>query len=192
MLAGGQGTTAIALTWIFYILAIHPEVQDRLFTELIEVLGARTPTYEDLRKLTYTRRVIDEVLRLYPPSWLTARRSIGDDEIAGYYIPKGSEIFISPYLTHRHLGFWDDPERFDPDRFSPEQTAQRPHLSYLPFGAGPHMCIGNNFAILAIQVVLSMIARTYRFQLIGEKIVRPQPQILLQPDSSILLKLDKR
>ena len=192
MLAGGRETTAITLAWTYYMLSIYPDVEHRMYTEIEQVLGQRRPTAQDLSKLTYTRMVIDEVLRFYPPGWLIARRSIGADEIGGYAIPENSEIFISAYLVHRHPSFWEDPEQFDPERFSPEQTAKRSHFAYLPFSAGPRICIGNNFALLAIQLVLAMTIQTYRLHLISERPVQIQPQILLQPHTNILMTLQRR
>jgi cytochrome P450 len=192
MLGGGQGTTAIALTWIWYMLSTHPEVENRLYTELVEVLGQSSPTFQDLPNLVYTRMIVDEVLRIYPPAWLIVRQSLGEDVIGGYHIPKNSEIFISPHLVHRNSTFWEDPERFDPERFSPGRSAGRPQFAYLPFSAGPHVCIGNNFAIMTIQVILTMVTQFYRLHLISEQPIQPQAQILLQPQDSILMRLQKR
>lgn len=193
MLAGGQSTTAIALTWLLYTLSIYPDIEERVYTELVQVLGQRSPTFQDLPNLVYTRMVIDEVLRLYPPSWLAARRSIGIDEIGGYHIPEKSEIFICPYLIHRHPSFWENPEQFNPERFSPEQSAKRPHFAYIPFSGGAHVCIGNHFAIVAIQLVLAMIMQTYKLHLTNsERIIQPQPLILLQPQANILMTIEKR
>jgi cytochrome P450 len=192
MLSGGQGTTAIALTWIWYMLSVHPDIEQRLYTELIQVLDQRSPTFQNLPDLVYTRMVINEVLRLYPPSWLTARRSIREDKISGYHIPENSEIFISPYLTHRHPTFWKDPEHFNPDRFSSEHSLERSHFAYLPFGAGPHICIGNQFALLAIQLAIAIITRTYHLSLVSDRKAQLQPQILLQPKDRILMTLQKR
>src|SRR6185436_2384398 len=126
-----------------------------------------------------------------PPAWLTARRSIGEDEIGGYHIPKNSEIFISPYLVHRHPAFWQDPERFDPERFSPTLSTKRSHFAYLPFGAGPRICIGNNFAIMVTQLILIMVTQIYSLHLISDQPVLPQPKILLQPQGSLLMNLHR-
>jgi cytochrome P450 len=192
MLAGGQGTTAIALTWTLYVLSTNPQVEHRLHEELMQVLGQRPPTFQDLHSLVYTRMVMDEAMRLYPPAWLTARRSIAEDEIGGYYIPKNAEIFISPYLIHRHLTFWDNPEHFDPERFSPTLSAKQPHFSYLPFSSGPRICIGNNFAIVVMQLVLTMVTQAYSLSLVSDQPIQPLAQILLQPQDSLLMKLHKR
>jgi len=192
MLAGGRETTAITLTWIYYMLSMYPEVEQCLFQEIQQVLGQRLPMVQDLPKLTYTRMVIDEVLRFYPPGWLLARRSIGPDEIAGYAIPEDSEIFIDIYAVHRHPSFWENPERFDPERFSLEQTAKRSHFVYLPFSTGPRVCIGNNFALFAMQLVLAMTLQTYKLALTSEHAIQVQPRILLQPYPDILMTLQKR
>ena len=192
LLAGGQSTNAIALTWIFYTLAMHPDAEQRIYTELTEVLGQRSPTFQDLSNLSYTRQVIDEVLRLYPPSWLTARRSIKSDEIAGYHIPENAEVFICPYIVHRHPSFWENPEQFNPERFAPGHFTNRSHFAYLAFSGGPHICIGSNFSTMALQTILALIMKTYRLSLTSNAIIEPQPQILLQPETDISMKLEKR
>lgn len=189
LLAAGQGTTAIALTWAWYLLANRPDVMQRIRAEVAQEFGQNPITFENLSNLPYTRMVVNEVLRLYPPSWLTARRSLADDEVGGYHIPENSEIFISIPLIHRHPAFWKNPEMFDPEHFSPEQSAERPHFAYLPFGSGPHICIGNQFALIAIQLVLALISQTYDLHLTTQQEIQPQPQILLQPSENILIKL---
>ena len=192
MLLAGRETIAVTLTWIYYVLSIYPDIERRVHAEIEHVLGKRSPTFQDLYKLPYTRMVIDEVLRFYPTSWLIARRSIDPDEIGGYAIPQNSEIFINPYTVHRHSSFWENPDQFDPERFSPEQIAKRSHFSYLPFGAGPRVCIGNNFALFAMQPVLAMTIQAYKMYLISEHLIQPQARILLQPSSNVVMKLQRR
>lgn len=192
MLAGGQSTTAIALVWILYILSIHPDAENRLYEEIIQVVGQRHPTFQDLPNLVYTRMIINEVLRLYPPSWLTTRRSIEKDQIGGYHIPKNSQILISSYLVHRHPNFWENPERFDPERFSASRSTERPHFAYIPFSGGARICIGNRFAIMVIELVLVMIVQTYRLVLPSKQSVQPEPHILLEPKDRLLIQIQKR
>lgn len=176
----GRDTTAIALAWTWYLLATHPEVEARLQAEVAGLQG-RKPTFADLPRLAYTRQVVEESLRLYPPGWMTARLSISRDQIGGYDIPANSEIFLSPYITGRHPAFWDKPERFEPERFAPEQVAQRPRFAYFPFGGGPRVCIGNTFALIEAQLVVATVAQAYQLRLAPGAQVEPEVQIMLQP-----------
>lgn len=182
----GQDTTALALSWTWYLLSQHPEVEQQLHAELAAVLGGRPPAFEDLPRLVYTKRVIEEAMRLYPPAWMTARLSLGEDEIGGYYIPANSEIFLSPYITQRHPTFWENPEVFNPDRFKPEDVTNRPRFAYFPFGGGPRVCIGNNFAMVEAQLVIAMVAQAYRLQLLPGCRVEPVAQITLRPQGLLM------
>jgi cytochrome P450 len=191
LLLAGHETTAIALTWTWYLLAGHPDVEHRLHAELDSVLGGRLPTSDDLAYLTYTRMVIDEAIRLYPPAWSILRRAISDDEIGPYHIPAGTSIFISPYAVHRHPAFWDQPEVFDPDRFSPERSAGRPHFAYIPFGGGPRQCIGNTFALAEAQLILATVAQRYRLRTLPGQSVKPNPLITLRPQGGLPVLLER-
>ncbi|MBP6440689.1 MAG: cytochrome P450 [Caldilineaceae bacterium] len=177
----GHETTARLLTWVFYLLDQHPAVAARLRAELATVLGGRTPTMADLPHLTYTRQVIDETLRLYPPVWITNRQALTADDVMGYRIPAGALVSISPYAAHRHPAFWTDPERFDPERFSPEQAAGRHRFAYLPFGGGPRQCIGNTFALTEAVLILATMAQRYQLRLPPNSHVEVVPQATLQP-----------
>src|SRR4029077_619188 len=126
LLIAGHTTTASALAWTWYTLSEHPEARGQIEQESRDVLAGRAPGADDLPRLGYTRRVVEEVLRLYPPTWLTARTLMEDDELGGYRISAGTAILLSPYRLHRHPGGWEAPERFDPDRFGPEPSAARP------------------------------------------------------------------
>ena len=162
-LMAGHETTAATMAWALYLLACHPDVQQRVHAEVTENLGeGRPPTGQDVKGLTFTRRVVQETLRLYPPAPFVARQPIEPDTIHGYHIPARSSVTVCSYVTHRHPRFWDDPERFDPDRFTPERCAARPRLAYLPFGGGPRICIGNEFALMEEQLLLAMTLRRYR------------------------------
>lgn len=188
----GHETTARLLTWVFYLLDQHPDVEARLHAELVAVLGGRVPTVADLPNLPYTRMIIDETLRLYPPVWITNRQAVADDEIMGYRIPAGALVSISPYATHRHSDFWEDPERFDPERFSPERVAARPRFAYLPFGGGPRQCIGNTFALTEAVLVLATVAQRYRLRLPAGAVVTPEPRVTLQPRGGLPMRLERR
>ena len=138
-----------------------------------EVLGSRVPTAQDLPDLKYTRMVIEEALRLYPPTPLLSRKAIADDELQGYPIAANSMIMISPYAVHRHPALWEEPERFDPERFTPERSAARPAYAYFPFGGGPRMCIGNHFAMMEAQLILSTVAQRYQLRLMYHRTILP-------------------
>lgn len=174
-LLAGHETTANALTWTFYLISRHPEVERRLLDEITRVLGGRKPTLEDLPKLTYTKSVIQESMRLYPPIWIIERRVIEEDVIGGYSLPAGSAVVISPYALHRHPAFWERPEVFDPSRFDSPPTA-----AYIPFGAGPRSCIGSEFAMLEAQLITAMVMQSFHFDLVPGHPVEPLPDITLR------------
>jgi cytochrome P450 len=176
----GHETTAITLTWTLYLLSIHPEIARRHVAELESVLDGRAPTVADLASLPYNRMVIEESMRLYPPAWVVERTPLADDVIGGYRIPAGSSVYLSSYVTHRHPDFWENPEGFDPERFTAERSAGRPRYAYFPFGGGPRMCIGNNFALLEAQLLLATIARRYRLDLVPGHPVATHPMITLR------------
>ena len=156
------------------------------------MLGGHLTTVEHLNRLAYTRMVTQEVLRLYPPAWIFGRKTIVDDEIGGYFIPASSMIVLSPYITHRHPAFWEQAEVFDPERFAPAQAAGRPHYAYFPFGGGPRICIGNNFALMEIQLVLATIAQHYRLHLVPGHPVEPEALLSLRPRSGLPMTLHCR
>src|SRR5262249_16753328 len=158
LVLAGHETTANALTWAFYLLAKHPDVVQKLCTEIREVLGDREPTFEDLSRLGYAERVVQESMRLYPPAWVLERAAQADGVVGGPRIPAGRRIGIAPYLMHRAPRCWEEPERFDPDRFAPDRFAERQKQAYLPFGDGPRVCIGKGFAMMEAKIALVMIA----------------------------------
>lgn len=184
--------TADVLTWAWYLLSQNPAAEQRLHGELDGVLGGRTPTVADLSMLPYTKRVIEETMRLYPPGWLLGRRALTEDNVGGYLIPRKSIVVFSPYLTHRHPGFWQNPESFDPDRFIPERSAGRPRFAYFPFGGGPHVCIGNHFAMVEAHLILAMIAQRYRLRLLAGHPVEPDAQITLRPRHGMRMMIESR
>lgn len=187
LLVAGHETTANLLTWSWYLLSQHPQVERRLHAELNEVLGGKLPTVEQLPGLPYTRMVLEETLRLYPPAWIFSRKAIAEDEIGGYHIPANSMIWLSPYTTHRHPAFWEQPEVFDPERFTPERSAGRPHYAYFPFGGGPRQCIGNNFALMEAQLILATVAQHYRLQLVPGHLVEPRALVTLRPRDGLAM-----
>jgi cytochrome P450 len=179
MLAGHE-TTATALTWTWYLLSEHPRVAQRMRTELDDVLGERMPTVDDLPALVFMKQVIQESLRLYPPVWIISRTAMDDDQIGPYEIPAGTVILLSQYVTHRYPGFWENPEQFDPGRFLPERVANRHRYAYFPFGGGPRLCIGDNLAMMEIQLILATVAQRYRLELMPTHTVEPEPLVTLR------------
>ncbi len=188
-LGAGTETTAVMLAWVWYVLSTHLEVDYKLHAELAEVLSGRIPTVEDLPKLKYTRLVIDETLRLYPPAWANSRTALGDDEIGDYHIPANSLVAMSPYVTQRDPAFWENPEGFDPERFTPERSAGRPRYAYFPFSGGPRLCIGSEFALMEAQLVIATIAQQYRLRLVPGHPVEPCPLFTLRPRHGVLMTL---
>ncbi len=191
-LGAGHETTAVTLSWTWYLLSAHPEAEARLHDELERVLGGRAPTFADLAALGYTRRVIDEALRLYPPAWAMGREALVEDEIAGQRVPRGAAVFVSPWVMQRHPDHWEDPERFDPDRFLPERSRGRPRYAYFPFGGGPRRCIGDQFALLELPLVLASVAQRYRLRLVPGQDVTPYPLFTLRPRQGIRMTLEAR
>ena len=187
LLIAGHETTANALSWTWYLLSKHPLVERRLHAELTDTLNGRTPTVDDLPNLQYTRMVLEESMRLYPPVWGMSRISTEEDEIDGYLIPAKSPVFLLPYTMHRHPGFWENPERFNPERFTPERSATRHPFAYFPFGGGPRLCIGNNFAMMELQLVLATVAQYYKLDLVPGHPVEPEPRVTLRPRYGLLM-----
>jgi cytochrome P450 len=187
ILSAGYETTSSALEWTLLLLAQHPKAAQRLRAEQRAVCGEQPPTPAQLPQMTYTRMVIDESLRLYPPAFGLQRRALADDVIGGYRIPKGARILVSPYALQRHPGFWPEPDAFDPERFSPEQTKTRPRFSYLPFGAGPRQCIGNAFALMELQLLLPTLVGAFHFELAENADFTPQPRMTLRPRGPLLM-----
>ena len=191
LMFAGHETTAQALTWAFFLISKHPKVEARLRDELANRVAGATPTVEDLPALEYTRRVVQEVLRIRPPVYAFPRQSDKADEVGGYRVEANAMITLSPYLTHRHPEFWGDPERFDPERFTPDQVAARHRYAYIPFSGGPRQCIGNNFALMEIQLVLATVLQRYRLEPIPGHPVTPSPMIALRPEHGLPMRLTR-
>ena len=158
----GFETTARSLTWGWYLLDQHPEIVQRLEAEVDAALGKRSPTLADLPALPYTRMVVDEILRLYPPAGMLARQVVADDVIDVYRIPGKSIIMLIPFMTHRYPGVWENPEAFIPERFAPEAAGQRPKSAYIPFSGGARICLGNHFALAEMVFSYAMLIARYR------------------------------
>lgn len=184
LLLAGHETTANALAWTFHLLACHPEIQERLRDEAV------ASDLSDLSGLAFTERVLRESMRLYPPIWAMERRAVRDDELGGHAIPAGSTVVISPWVTHRHPDFWEEPGRFDPDRFTEERSEGRPSLAYLPFGAGPRFCVGGHFAMTEALVITALVARRWRLRPAAGRPVIPKAGITLRARDGVWVTLE--
>jgi cytochrome P450 len=177
----GHETTANVLTWTWYLLGEHPEIEGRLHEELDGVLGGRTPGTADLERLGYLRMVLAETMRLYPPAWLLGRRALADCTIGGHQVKTNDIIFMSQYVTHRDPRWYPEPDRFDPQRWTPEETARRPKFAYFPFGAGSRVCIGEQFALMEASLILATLAQRWQLRLVPGHPVVPRARITLRP-----------
>ncbi|MBI1361969.1 MAG: cytochrome P450 [Alphaproteobacteria bacterium] len=189
----GHETTAVAMTFAFYVLSQRPEQEARLHEELDRVLGGRAPSYDDLENLPYTRMVIEETMRLYPPApGISARQALEADTFSGRQIAKGTAIMIAPWVLHRHRKLWDDPEIFDPGRFSAERSKDRQRFAYMPFGGGPRICIGAALAMTEARLILATIAQRYRLRLAPGQTIELKARITLRPKDGIRMRLVPR
>jgi len=192
LFVAGHETTALTLSWLFYLLAENPHVQQRLYEEIDTTLGTRTITIEDLRKMPYLKMVIDETLRLYPVGWLFPRFSAQDTRIGGYDIKQGDMVLMSPYVLHRDPRWFANPEQFDPERFSEENAKSIGKYHYLPFGGGPRVCVGNSFAMMELQIVVATIAQNYRLELMPNQRIEIEPLVTMRPKFGINMRLNPR
>jgi cytochrome P450 len=187
----GHETTANALSWTWYLLSHHPGIEARFHRE-VEALGDRLPRPDDLAKLPYTRMVLAESMRLYPPAWAVGRRALNDFEANGYYIPARSMVLMSQYIMHRDPRFYPEPERFDPDRWLPEIAATRPKFSYFPFGGGTRICIGEQFAWMEGILILATIAQKWKLRYLGSRPPEVEPMITLRPAGTLDMRGERR
>jgi cytochrome P450 len=185
LLLAGHETTSMALSWTLYLLSLHPGVRRKLEDELGAALAGRAPGIDDLPRLPYTRMVLEESMRLYPPAWVITRSAEGADELGGFPIPAGDMVLLSPYVTHHNPALWDDPEGFDPERFAPGAEGTRPRYAYYPFGGGPHLCIGAGFAMMEATIVLATVAQRLRLDLEPGRPVAIDPLVTLRPSPGI-------
>ena len=192
MLLAGHETTALALSWAWFLLASHPEAQAKLHEEVGRVLAGRFPSAADVSQLAYTNKVVRETLRLYPPAWLMSRRAAEDVHIGDYLLPADSNVLISPWVTHRNPRFFPNPEAFDPDRWSPEFEQALPKFAYFPFGGGPRTCIGNNFALMEAAILLASVAQRFEIGLVPGRNVEPRASITLRPANGVYVRLRRR
>src|SRR3984893_16754943 len=189
----GHETTAVTMTWVWYLLSQHPAEEAKLHEELDAVLGDRNPTVEDLPNLRYTRMVIEEAMRLFPPApGMSIRQAAEADEVCGFKVTPGLQVLISPWVLHRHRRLWDDPERFDPTRFTKESSEKRPRFAYLPFGGGPRVCIGATLAMTETILILAVLGQRVDLRLKEGQTVTLQTRITLRPKNGMLTILERR
>lgn len=189
----GHETTAVALTWLFHCVEENPEVEERLLVEADRVLDGKMPQMENIRELTYTKMVVDETLRLYPPAWIIGRHAVDKDEIGGFTIPKDTNCLIPVYYIHRDPKIWGaEPEKFNPERFSAENSKGRSKFEYFPFGGGPRLCIGNNFALMEMQIVVPMLLKLFKLQKPKGFKFKKDPLITMRPEPEMQMVLSKR
>jgi len=192
LLLTGHDSTANVLTWTWYLLSKHPEVEARLHEELSSVLDGRLPSPDDITKLRYTHAVFSESLRLFPAAFGVGRQAISDTCIGGVHIPKGSTVIVSPYVTHRDPRFFDNPEGFVPERWTSEAQPPRPDFAYFPFGGGMRRCIGEQFAWLEAILIIASIARRWRLLLVPGHPIEPEGLITLRPKDGMPMRPENR
>jgi len=191
-LLAGHETTALALSWTWYLLSQHPEAEQRLHQELQQVLDGRAPTAADLPQLSYTEAVVKESMRLYPPVWGMGRSPIKPCEIGGYRVSPGCSVVMSQWIMHRDPRYFRDPVQFDPARWATEELKKLPRFAYFPFGGGPRVCIGAGFAMMEATLLLASIAQNFRLCLVPAHPVVPLPGFTLRPKYGIRVKLELR
>ncbi len=192
LFVAGNETTANALTWTFYLLSQNPEIAQQLQAELDRVLQGRSPNYTDIESLPYTRMVLSEALRLYPPAWIMLRKPIEDVEIGGYPVAKDSSVILCQWITHHNERYYPDPFKFDPGRWTPEAIASRPKMAYFPFGGGARACIGENFAWLEGILLLATIAQKWELRLEPNFPVELLPELTLRSKHGMRMILKQR
>ena len=185
----GHETTALALTWTFYLLSLHPEIEERVRSEIATITGGAPVRGEHIESLRYTQQVIQEAMRLYPPAPLIVREARRVLRLGTENIGPGTLVYVPVYAVHRHEGFWDRPDLFDPDRFAPEAVKARDQYIYLPFGAGPHICIGMSFALMEATALLAVLLASLRLHLRPGYIPRPKLRVTLRPAGGMPMRL---
>jgi enediyne biosynthesis protein E7 len=189
ILLAGHETTASTLSWTWSLVARHPEAAAAMHAEAADVLGDRVPRWEDVARLPYTTMVIQEAMRLYPPVWGLPRKAVGPDEIGGYHVPAGADVMICPYTLHRHSGFWPDPDQFRPERFEAAAAGRGHRYAYIPFGAGPRVCVGSHLGMLEATLVAAMVARRFRLDLADGAAPVPEPMLSLRVRGGLPMKV---
>lgn len=188
LLFAGHETTAIALTFTWYLLATHPSIADKVVVEVDDVFDGESPTMRNVPELTFTRQVLRESMRLYPPVFGVLRESVNDDEVGGYRIPAGSTVAMNQIVVHHDARFFDDPQTFVPSRWTSDFDEALPQFAYFPFGGGPRRCIGERFAMLEATLVVATIIQQYRFELLSSRELTLKPSVTTRPSEPILVR----
>ncbi len=182
----GTETTALTLTWCFYMLSLHPDIAERIRREGQDVYGDRLPTWEDMQALSYTRSVLQETMRMFPPIWSLIRQAVAEDELGGHHIVPGDKMVLCSYIVHHSPRYWDHPERFDPDRFRPELARARDKYVYLPFGGGKRACVGGALSLIENTLALTQLLRRFRLEYAGETPAKIAATVTLTPEGGKL------
>ena len=193
LLHAGYDSTAAGMTWCWYLLATHPEIQQRAAEEVDAVLGGRLACYEDFERLAFTQQIIRETLRLYPPAWmLMLREAIEETELVGYHVPRGSWVYLIPWVTQRSEHWFADPLKFDPERFTPSRSAEIHRHAYFPFGLGGHRCIGERLAMVEMTLAVATVLQGHRVSLPADH-VRPEvePHTAIRPRDGLRLRISR-
>lgn len=188
----GHETTANALTWAWYLLSQNPVVEAKFHEEIDRVLGGQSPGFEDYPALQYTEMVFAESMRLYPPAWIIGRRALSDYRIGDYVAPARSILLMSQYIVHRNPNYFPDPLRFDPERWAPAEKEKRPQFSYFPFGGGPRLCIGEQFAWMEGVLILAAVAQHWKMSLAPGHPVVLEPTVTLRPRHGMRMTIVRR
>ena len=188
----GHETTANAMTWTWYLLSLHPEAERKFHAELDAVLAGRLPTLDDLPQLAYTRCVFSESMRLFPPAWVVGRRALTDYAVRDYLLPAGSIVLLSQAVMHVDPRFYPDPAQFDPERWTPEAEADRPKFAFFPFGGGPRVCIGEQFAWMEGILLLATLGQGWRLRLDPTQVVATRPIVTLRPKYGMRMRVERR
>jgi enediyne biosynthesis protein E7 len=192
LIVAGHETTASGLNWTWYLLSQNPEAEKLLHAEIDATAETAQPSLQEMESLAYTRNVVDEALRLYPPGWLLSRRAIGPDMLSGYAVPAGTDVLLSPYLLHRHPRYWKEPEAFRPERFDAAHESERPRFAYMPFAAGPRHCIGETMALYEMYMHLYKVARRYRLTYVPAQPLEIEAAINLRTKHPLMMRLERR
>jgi len=192
LFVAGHETTANALTWTWYLLSQHPKVEAKLHEEIDSVLAGELPKPDDFARLRYTEMVLAEAMRLYPPAWTLGRRALNDYRIGQYVVPADSIVLMSPWVMHHDARFYPEPYKFDPERWTVEARESRPKFAYFPFGGGPRVCIGEQFASMEGVLLIATIAQQWKMRLAPDQRVEPKPMITLRPKYGMRLVLQSR
>ncbi len=192
LIVAGHETTASGLNWTWYLLSQNPQAEAKLHAEIDATPEKPEPSLSEMEQLEYTKNVVDEALRMYPPGWLLSRRTISADTLAGYEVPPGTDVLLCLYLLHRHPRYWTEPESFRPERFDPEHESERPRFAYMPFAAGPRHCIGETLALYEMYMHLYKVARRYRLRYVPDRPLELEAHINLRTKHPLMMKLERR